>query len=654
MLSSCLPRCPTHKLPPRRVEHSAHSSFDFKTRAFWAGLAGLLLLTGLYTALVLGVWARTPLGQRPQGEAAAWLAGAESLYHGTTPREPFFRAPAYLTTLAALREMGVPAAGLAAAARALNGGAHILSAALMAGIGWRFWRRRGALVACALWGFYPPAVFLATQPGPDSLALLAWLGGVATALGVVWQSPMWAGGRPGHCHTWVYPTVAGIAFALAAAFSATYWPTALAWPLVAVFLGPDARGSRMMAALVGAGAVVAAVILLQNFWGGSPQPLAGADLYRLARALEVTQPDAAPLPAVEFTRNQPAPDGLEQEAILSYEIQMKKPPEGLAVLNGYWWRAAAQSAAIFPAHSAWRVIKKAFQFLGAAEYSPGPDYARARTETDLLRGNPLDWGMLFALGLAGLVLGWRSPGAGLAMVLAALAAAGGLLWYPTLETRAPVAALLALLAGGIVAWPWPPNRQKKITVCCLMVAAIILVWWPRPNSPAAFLAARDSRERATASASLGNYDSAIHELTNADRAPTLTFADRDLAAGWRFSKLLKNLPAPPSPAELEQQLLDNANLATESPAAQFRSGACLWLLGQVDGALYFWENLANGNNAWSAAARAALAESGHETPAEAQRRAAWEIGGGPQPDPALAPFFANLRAGQAGNNPATH
>jgi hypothetical protein len=651
MLSSCLRRCPTHKLAPRRVENSAHQSFDFKTRAFCVGLAGLLLLAALYTALVLGAWARTPLGQRPQGEAAAWLADAESLYNGTTPREPFFRAPAYLTALALLREVGVPAAGLAPAARVLNGWAHILSTALMAGIGWRFWRRRGALVACALWGFYPAAVFMATQPGPDSLALLAWLGGVATALGVVWQSPMWAGGRPSHCHAWIYPTVAGIAFALAAAFSATYWPTALAWPLVAVMLGPDARGSRMLASLVGVGAVVAAVVLLQNFWGGSPQPLAGADIYRLAQALEVTQPLAAPLPAVESPSRQPARDGLEQETLLAYEMRMKKPPESLAVLDGYWWRAAAQSATVFPAHSAWRAVKKAFQLLGADEFSVGPDYARARAEVGFLRYNPLDWGVLFALGVAGLVLGWRSPATGLATVLATLAAAGGLLWYPTLEARAPVAALLALLAGGIVAWPWPPARRNKAILSGLVPAAILLVWWPRPNSPAAILAARDSRERAGASAALGDYDRALLELANPDRAALLTFSDRDLAAGWRFSKLLKNLPALPSPAELEGQLLDNANLATESPAAQFRSGACLWLLGRVDGALYFWENLANGNNAWGAAARAALAASGRETPAQSQRRAAWEIGGGPQPDPSLAPFFAKMRATPTAPNP---
>jgi hypothetical protein len=421
--------------------------------------------------------------------------------------------------------------------------------------------------------------------------------------------------------------------------------------VVAVFLGRDARGSRMVAAALGVGLVVAGMILLQSFWGGSPQPLAGADLYRLARGLDNAQPWAAPVPALEFSSEQAGSDVLEQEALVEYELQMKQPPADLAVLNGYWWREAAQSVVASPAHSAWRALLKTFQFFGVAEFSAGPDYLRAGAEMDWLRFNLFNWGILLAISFAGLALGWRSPAAGLALALAALATAGGLLWFPTLEARAPVAVMLALLSGGMVARPWPPRQPKKITVFGLMLAGVVLAWCPRPSSSAEFLAARDSRERARALAALGDYDGAIGELTRTNRVTALTLADRDLVAGWRFSKLLRNLPVLPPAAELEQQLLDNADLAAESPAAQFRSGVCLWLLGRDEGAIYFWDNLTNANSIWGASARTALAESGRETPAQTQRRAAWDIGGGPQPDPALAPFFAKLRADQAAMNP---
>jgi tetratricopeptide (TPR) repeat protein len=299
-----------------------------------------------------------------------------------------------------------------------------------------------------------------------------------------------------------------------------------------------------------------------------------------------------------------------------------------------------------PARSAWRVLGKAWQFFGVVESSAGPDYARAKNDNLYLMINPLGWAVFLALGLAGMALGWRSPGVHLTLGLAVLALAGGLVWYPSLESRAPVAALLALLSGGLVAQSRPFTPRRKVSVFGAVAAAAVLAWLPRPNIPAVQMAARDCRERALASAALGDYDGAIRELAQANNAKSLLPSDRELITGWRFSILLKNLPASPAPSDLEQQLLDNADLAAQSPAAQFRSGVCLWLLGRYAGAIYFWDDLANSNSMWGAAARAALANSGRETPAQAQRRRAWEIGGGPRPDPALAPLFARLHADQ--------
>ena len=632
------------------MEHSAPTPHHVKARAFWAGLAVLLVLVGIYTALVLGSWANTPLGQRPQGESAAWLAGAESLYQGTAAREPFFRAPAYLAVLALLREIGVPSPGLATAARVLNGFAHLLATALLVGIALRFWRGKGALLAGALWGFYPPAIFMAAQPSPATLALLAWLAGVTAALDTYWQSPHWSGGRLSRRHAWTGPALAGVAFVLAAALSATFWPTALAWPLVAVFLGREARGMRMLAAATGMGVISAGLMLMQEIWGGSWQPLAGADLYRLGRAQEIAQPWAAPLPAIEFDASQLQSEALEKEAALAYQIQIGQAPSGRAVLGGYWWREAVRAAVFSPTQTVWRIARKIFQFFAKDNLSAGPDYSRARSEIGWLKYNPLDWTVLMAFGVVGLALSWRAPAIGLTVLLAALADAGGILWYPTMEARAPVAVILALLAGAVIRQAWPKKGTQMVGFVLLILAALALSLSPRPNDPLAQLAASDSRERALASAALGDFAGALQELSRSGSVAKLSEFDRELATGWQFAELLKNLPALPARATLEEQMLNNSDLAAQSRAAQFRCGACLWLLGRGDGALFFWENLADGEDAWGAAARAALAESGRETPAQAQRRAAWEIGGGPRPNPVLAPFFAQLRADRAAAN----
>ncbi len=646
-LSSCLWRCRTHKLRPRRVVHHPPTFSETKARAFWAGLGVLLLLVALYTAGASGSWAGTSIGLRPQGEPAAWLAGADALFQGTAPREPFFRAPAYLALLALLREIGVPASGLANAARVLNGLAHGLTTALLVGMSLRLWRWKGALLAGALWGFYPPAVFMAAQPGPASVALLVWLAGVAAALDTVWQSPHWSGGRVTARHAWAGPAIAGVAFVLAAALSATYWLTAIAWPLLAIFLGRDVRGVRMLAAALGVGVLGTGLVMMQYIWGGSRQPLAGADLYLLARAQETAQPWAAPLPVAEFDAGDHGADLLESEASLAYQVQTGRAPVSRAVLDGFWWRAALDAAAVSPPLTALRLARKLYQFFGAANFSAGPDFARARDDVGWLKFNPLGWTILMVMGLAGLALGWRMPGAGLTMLLMVAAGAGALLWFPTMEARAPVALILALFAGALPAQFWPQRRGRMAGLVLLMSAAAVLCLLPRPHDLAGRLAARDGHERAMASAALGDFAGAIQELSQGDVVAGFTDFDRELAAGWRFAELLKNLPALPLRSTLEEQMLDNADLAAQSRAAQFRCGACLWLLGRGDGALFYWENLADGADTWGAAARTAMGDAGRESPAQRQRRTAWEIGGGPQPKAELAPFFARLRADRA-------
>jgi hypothetical protein len=621
------------------------TSTPFAKRSFYAGLAVLLALVATYTTAALADWAATPLGLAPQGEARAWLAVAESLHDDTATREPFFRAPAYPTLLAALRDAGIAKEDLADAARVVNGLAHVAATALVALLARRLWRKPGAaLLAGALWGFYPPAIFAAAEPGPATLALLVWLGGAAAALGGLWMAPDWQGGRRTRRHFWAYPLVAGVAFALAGALYAPWWPAALAWPLVALLLGHDARGARLVSAGLGVAAVVLGVAVLQDLWGGSPQPLAGADLYRLTLASEVTQPWAAPLPMVEIEGQVAGPDLLEDEAQYVYQYETGQPAQGRAVLAGYWWRRAGIAATTWPLKTGLRTARKVYQFFHYANYGTGPDFARARAESAWLRFNPLGWPAVLALGGVGLALGWRRAAAQLAVGLAALASIGAILWYPTFDARAPVAAMLALLAGGCVAESWPSGVKARLGLGAVALGLLALTWLPRPRDPGALLTAWDARQRAQAWAALGHYDEALAELTRADAAGGASAAGQELAESWRFAGLLAKLPVLPPKDELESEILSNAEIALQSPAAQFRSGVCLWLLGKHEGALFYWRGLAGQDGDWAAEARAAIAASGEETPEEAQQRQAWSLGGEPPMKPELAPLFIYMRA----------
>jgi hypothetical protein len=544
------------------------------------------------------------------------------------------------------RAAGVPATDLADGARWLNGFAHLLATALIAGLARRLsGQARGGWFAGALWGFYPPAVFLAAEPRPETLALLMWLIGVAAALGMAWHAPREPGNRVSRRYAWVFPALAGVAFMLAGAFYAPFWPAALVWPLLAMLLGRESRGVRLFAVAFGVGSVILGLFSLQILWGGSPQPLAGADLYRLARASAITQPWAAPLPAIDLRDDSTATDALENEAVISYESETGQRAPGSAELASYWWSRAVDEIFHWPAHSGLRFIHKFYQFFQEANYGAGPDFARARGEVAPLRFNPLCWTVLLAAGIGGLVLGWRSSGALLLFGLILPTGVGAMLWYPTMEARAPAAAALAILAGALAAGPWPRGWSARAALVFLLFWLACFAWLPRPNDPGALLSALDSRRRAVAWFDLGGKKQALSELLRP--GVELSPVEQEMAAGWRFSILLDDLPALPTRKDLEAQLLNNAELAQQSRAAQFRTGAYLWLLGNPDGAVYYWSNRANDDDAWGAAARAALANSGRETPEQARRRAAWSIGGGQPADPSLSPLFNYLRATRA-------
>jgi hypothetical protein len=273
--------------------------------------------------------------------------------------------------------------------------------------------------------------------------------------------------------------------------------------------------------------------------------------------------------------------------------------------------------------------------------------ARAQAEDAWLRDNPTGWPVMLALGGVGLALAWRRTAAQLAVVLAALAAAGAILWHPTAEARAPVAVMLALLGGGVLAGRWPREGRLRLGICALAVGLLAFTWLPRPRDPAMAQMAWDARKRALAFAELGDYDAAIQELAQEEAANGPSASGREMAEEWRFARMLKKLPVLPVKAELEAQVLSNAAAAAQSPAAQYRCGACLWLLGQHNGALFYWRGLAGGDGDWGEAARAAIAASGEETPDEEQRREAWELDGNSPLDPVLAPWLKYLRAGAA-------
>jgi len=135
---------------------------------------------------------------------------------------------------------------------------------------------------------------------------------------------------------------------------------------------------------------------------------------------------------------------------------------------------------------------------------------------------------------------------------------------------------------------WPRAQNARLGLGALAAVLLGFTWLPRPRNPAAALMALDARERAVAYAESGDYDAALQELAREDAANGPSASGKEMAEEWRFARVLKKLPTLPAKEELEAQMLSNAAAAMQSPAAQFRCGACLWLLGQHEGALFYW------------------------------------------------------------------
>ena len=112
------------------------------------------------------------------------------------------------------------------------------------------------------------------------------------------------------------------------------------------------------------------------------------------------------------------------------------------------------------------MARKAYALLDNWEQYNNKTFAFHKARSPWLRWNPICWGALLVLGVAGAArLGAESPRAARALAaVAAAVAASILLFFVSARFRLPLAAVLAVLAGGALAAPsfwraWPAPRR---------------------------------------------------------------------------------------------------------------------------------------------------------------------------------------------------
>lgn len=400
----------------------------------------------------------TPLGRVPVLDERENIDLAGAIFGGTLPPEPFYRAPGYALVLAGLRAIGVSAGGLFPAALLLGAALHALDAALVACIARRWFGGTAALAAGLLFALDPVMVHYATQALDATLSLALFLAGLnclAAALAAPDRARAWAG--------------AGIFWAAATLVRPNYLLDWVLVPLLALLL-PGARGrGRILAA------ALAGVLLFgaQSAWQWRAAGVAGFLPWQGAYNLwAANRPGANGRYYSQQVSLPPSPawvNPARAESIYLYRREAGGQPEDIPSMNAHWRRRFLGEVASHPMRWAALGARKAYALLNNWEQYNNKTFAFHKARSPWLWWNPVCWGVLLVLGVAGAArLGSESPRE--AAVLAAVAAACAasiLLFFVSARFRLPLAAILAVLAGGALGSPgfwtgWSPGRRAAL------------------------------------------------------------------------------------------------------------------------------------------------------------------------------------------------
>lgn len=618
-----------------------------------AGLVGAAYALGH-----LGWFLDTPLGRVPVLDQRENLALANAIADGAVSAEPFYRAPGYALLLAVPRWLGVAAPGLFATALLLGAVLHAINAGLVAHIARTWFGATAGIAAGVLFALDPVFVHFAVQATDATPALTFFLAGLALlgpelinfGANRTIAPPAGHEGEPANappprpppfdslprpCPSSLVPfplpalrwAGASLAWAIATAVRPNYLLVWLVLPVLALVCAkrracnrsPDAAsaaaasGHGTPADTIGAPArshrlrtVVSAcagalIFIALAFWqyhvSGVPGFLPAQGAYNLWAA---NQPGAhgryytqkLALPAAVAERN-PA----RAESMLLYERETGRPAANLAAANAHWRARFVRQVTDHPL--AW------LRLLGRKLYALLNDWEQYNNETPAfhfarspwLRWNPISWGVVFVLAIAG----WGRLAAERPRLLSSLAlitaacAGSALLFFVSARFRLPVAALMTVLAGIVIAAPgfwrtWRRPHQLGLAASCLAAGGIAFSTFDEVRDRSTFV--QDHALLARAASTVGCDALAWHE---AEAALALRPDHPDplrLAVASYFNLLLSD--AAPNTTERQWHSAAAHLLATATPdVPDLRAVAALavWRAGDHASALTEWRRL---------------------------------------------------------------
>jgi hypothetical protein len=430
----------------------------------------------LFAALAYGLahlswYANTPLGQVPVLDERENLMLAEQIAHGSLPREPFYRAMGYPLLLAGLRAGGISALQLPGAALLLGVGLHAIGACLAALLAQRWFADvRAGLIAGLLFALNPVFVHDATQRLDTMLGLILFLAGLL-CLKLERNEP---GPWP--------PIGASFFWALAVLTRPQFLPVWLILPVIWIWRHRTRTGfATAIAAMAVGGSLFAAQGLWQQAVAGEFRILPWQGAYNLWAANQPGAHGRYYFQTVDLSHPAQNDNPAKLESLVLYERETGKSTADIDAMNRHWRQRFVTYVTGHPAAWLGLLARKTYALLNDWEQYNNKTYAFHKARSPWLRWNPLGWGVLLVLAVAGT---WRlhagAPSvAGGAGVVAAGYAAGVVMFYVSARFRLPLAAMLSVLGGGALARPWfwrglAPGRP--LLLAGTMLAAGILTF----------------------------------------------------------------------------------------------------------------------------------------------------------------------------------
>ncbi len=354
-------------------------------RALWP-VAVPVAVALAYASGHLGWYLTTPLGRVPVLDERENLALAESIFRGTLPAEPFYRASGYALVLASLRSLGVAAGALFSTALALGAVLHAVNAGLVALLARRWFGPGAALAAGLLCALNPVLVHYSTQALDAVPALTLFLAGLV-CLAPFLGTPAGSGGAG----RWIG---ASMFWAAATLMRPNYL---LVWALLPVLALPGWRtrpGRRQFAAAFTGGLLFLATAGWQEKVSGVAGFLPWQGAYNLWAA---NQPG---FHGRYYTQHLSLPPALAEknparaESMLLYQQETGRPPTDIVAMNAHWHAKFLGYVGQHPFAWFGQLARKFYALLNDWEQYNNKTFAFHHDLSPWLRWNPLTFGVL--------------------------------------------------------------------------------------------------------------------------------------------------------------------------------------------------------------------------------------------------------------------